>query len=140
VRTPADRIDFGEDGYRTESGEPIFVVFPKSLTEGHINTFQKLQAADPPADDASEADKENWQMAANRRANCFLFDLVTEWNVDDDAGNTKPLMKSYDPDTQEAERFGLLSSMPLHFILTLVKKVTSNAEVPDRTADFSNGS
>lgn len=137
MKTPVDHIDFGERGYKTEAGDAIYIDFPKSLTEGAIEKFQTLQASEPPADDAPQKELDDWARIANRRANCFLFDLVVGWNVDDDAGVTRPLMKTI---VADEERFALLSLMPLDFILKLVRKVTASTEVPEATADFSKGS
>jgi hypothetical protein len=136
VKIPVDEIK--PEGFTTEAGEPIVILFPKSLTEGFIDEFQKLQAADPPPDDASEHVKDDWQRIANRRANVRLFELVISWNVDDKEGNQRPTMSEI-PATDEEARFALLSDMPLPFILALVAKVKVE-EVPAGTKDFSSGS
>lgn len=131
MKIPQNHIDLEKDlqypGYWLE--------VPRSVTEGWIYDFQKQQAAEKAA--ALKNGKDPDQAEATRESMLVMLDLVTDWNLDDDAGTKLPLTsKTKGP----KERAAIISQIPLDILLHVTKQVTGGLGVDDITKDLSNAS
>lgn len=130
MKIPQNHLDLAEIGY---TGYSIDV--PRSVTEGWIYDFQKQQASEKAA--ALESGKDPDQAEATRASMLNLLELVTDWNLDDDAGKVLPLISK----TKGAEaRAKIISVIPLDVLLHVTKKVTGGMGVDEVTKDLSSAS
>lgn len=121
MKIPSERIDLGAIGY-----PDYWVEMPKSVREGFIHEFSKLGAGTDD-DDSPEA------LDRSRLTNAKLLELVTAWNIDDEAGKVLPVMGKV---KDRAARDKIVAEIPVDVLVFLAKRMTGNLTVPEATKDF----
>lgn len=118
-------------GWKTEAGEDIFIEFPIGVLEGFIQEVNTMRATT--RDLATEEEK----VVQARKANLRFLDLVTDWNVTDDAGKPLPLPKTL---KKEDARLAVLAQLPTELISFTIDSILNKGAVEEKTQDFSNSS
>jgi len=143
MKIPTTHIDLEKHGY-----PGYWIDVPKSMTEGWLYDWQAQQDAEDEAErkrkTEAEAAGEEFiprpQHIVNRESMLKLLELVTAWNIDDDAGNVLPLIKNLKKDDDKAK---VIRELPLDVFLRIRDAIVpeeNNEVVPQATQDFSNAS
>lgn len=123
MRIPTEHIDLKDLGY-----EGYWIEMPRSIKEGFLHEFSKLTTRVPQDDEVTEG-----SLDSSRLTNAKLLELVTAWNIDDEAGKVLPLMSKT---KNKADRDRILAEIPVDVLVHLANRMTGNITVPERTKDF----
>lgn len=125
MKIPVDHIDLGELGY-----EGYFIEIPRSVKEGYLHDFAKLSIPKPKVNGeaAEEVDNE-----ISRDTNIKIMELVTAWNIDDDAGKVLPVLSKV---KAKADREKVIAEIPVDIIVFVAQRIAGTVNVPEKTKDF----
>ena len=120
MKIPTNHVALDDLGY-----EGYWVEMPRSLKEGQLQAFAKVSA---PKDGEEQDDS-----ATARAANIKILELVTAWNLDDDAGKIYPVLSKVKT-TAEKER--IVSELPVDVIIHIAQMISGSIKVPEAVKDF----
>jgi len=126
MRIPTTRLAFDDIGY-----EGYFVILPRSVKEGFVYDLGQLAAPKPIGDD--EAAKAVAAAEQGRDVNIRFLELITEWNLDDDAGKILPLVR--DCKTRD-KKSDVVKEVPVEIIRAIAERLTATASVSERVKGF----
>ena len=133
MKTPSIDLNLGADyGYKTQADEDIVVKVPRSVSEGFVYELGLIGADDDKDDKKAQAESARDTMLA-------VLELVTSWNVDDEAGQPLPTIRSItekDKDKQRESRVKVLAQIPIEVTKSIVDKVTASTRINPRVEGF----
>jgi len=126
LKIPIDHVDLGELGY-----PEYWIEVPKSVKEGFLHDFAKMANAKPKVNGADGTDDIDDESA--RQTNIKIMELVTAWNIDDDAGKVLPVLSKV---KTPAERDKVIAEIPVDIIVYVAQRIAGSVNVPEQTKDF----
>lgn len=126
MKIPVDHVDLAELGY-----PDYWIEIPRSVKEGYLHEFAKMTIPKVREDGAS-ADNEA-DATASRDTNIKIMELVTAWNIDDDAGKIFPVMSKI---KTKPDREKVISEIPVDIIVFVAQRISGTVNVPEKTKDF----
>lgn len=124
MKIPVERVELGPalgyDGY--------WIELPRSVKEGFLHELGKLGRG--------KGDPDDPESAVGRETNIKVVELISGWNLDDDAGKTLPLVSKC---KTKAEKERVVAEIPVDILLLVARRISGSVQVPEATKDFSNG-
>ena len=124
MKIPVEHVDLATLGYTD-----YWIEVPRSVKEGFLHELGKLGRGK--ADEVDDPDS-----AVGRETNIKVMELVTGWNLDDDAGKILPLVSKC---KTKAEKERVISEVPVDILLLVARRISGSVNVPEPVKDFSNG-
>ena len=106
--------------------EGYWIDMPKSVKEGFLHEFAKIgkaAAAAGPDDDDDQS----------RASNIQILELISAWNIDDDAGKVLPLVSKC---KTRKEKEAVVAELPVDVIVFVAQRIAGNVTIPEKTKDF----
>ena len=126
MRIPTTKLDFSDIGY-----EGYFAVLPRSVKEGFVYDLGQLAAPKVVAED--EGAQAKAEAERGRDVNIKFLELITEWNLDDEAGKILPLVKACKDRKAKA---AVVAEVPVEIIRTIAERLTATNKVEERVKGF----
>ena len=126
MRIPTTKLTFDDIGY-----EGYWVVLPRSVKEGFV--YDLGQIAAPKMVGKDDAEKAVAEAERGRDVNIKFLELVTEWNIDDDAGKILPVPRTLKDRKAKA---AVVAEVPVEIIRAIAEKLTATGKVAERVEGF----